>query len=70
MKFFSLHPYFMFVLGFWDMYDPEGYSLWFYDYKYTMMRTLFLCNAKQGWRFSLEDGSSTQVEGTMAFPWA
>lgn len=20
--------------GFWDMYDPEGYSLWFCDYKY------------------------------------
>ena len=30
----------------------------------------FLCNAKQGWWFSLEDGSSTQGEGTMAFPWA
>ncbi|CAH9120366.1 unnamed protein product [Cuscuta epithymum] len=22
------------VNGFWDMYDPEGYSLWFCDYKY------------------------------------
>ncbi|KAL3845679.1 hypothetical protein ACJIZ3_003082 [Penstemon smallii] len=22
------------VKGFWDMYDPEGYSLWFCDYKY------------------------------------
>ncbi|RZC54014.1 hypothetical protein C5167_012866 [Papaver somniferum] len=21
-------------IGFWDMYDPEGYSLWFCDYKY------------------------------------
>ncbi|XP_068647950.1 elongation factor 1-gamma-like isoform X2 [Aristolochia californica] len=22
------------INGFWDMYDPEGYSLWFCDYKY------------------------------------
>uniref|UniRef100_A0A5B7B9M6 Putative Elongation factor 1-gamma n=1 Tax=Davidia involucrata TaxID=16924 RepID=A0A5B7B9M6_DAVIN len=22
------------IKGFWDMYDPEGYSLWFCDYKY------------------------------------
>ncbi|KAK4271047.1 hypothetical protein QN277_019797 [Acacia crassicarpa] len=22
------------IEGFWDMYDPEGYSLWFCDYKY------------------------------------
>ncbi|KAL3830339.1 hypothetical protein ACJIZ3_019141 [Penstemon smallii] len=22
------------VKGFWDMFDPEGYSLWFCDYKY------------------------------------
>lgn len=24
----------LFVAGFKDMYDPEGYSLWFCDYKY------------------------------------
>ena len=24
----------MFSAGFWDMYDPEGYSLWFCDYKF------------------------------------
>ncbi|ONK73018.1 uncharacterized protein A4U43_C04F26200 [Asparagus officinalis] len=22
------------IKGFWDMYDPEGYSLWFCEYKY------------------------------------
>ncbi|MFS7979189.1 putative elongation factor 1B gamma, elongation factor EF1B gamma domain superfamily [Helianthus anomalus] len=22
------------IKGFWDMFDPEGYSLWFCDYKY------------------------------------
>ncbi|WVZ77294.1 hypothetical protein U9M48_025177 [Paspalum notatum var. saurae] len=27
------------IKGFWDMYDPEGYSLWFCDYTSTMMRT-------------------------------
>ena len=30
----------MFVSGFWDMYDPEGYSLWFYDYKYNDENTV------------------------------
>ncbi|KAL0351294.1 UNVERIFIED_CONTAM: Elongation factor 1-gamma 2 [Sesamum calycinum] len=28
------------VLGFWDMYDPEGYSLWFCDYKYNDENTV------------------------------
>lgn len=23
-----------YLAGFWDMYDPEGYSLWFCNYKY------------------------------------
>ncbi|CAH9079078.1 unnamed protein product [Cuscuta europaea] len=26
--------------GFWDMYDPEGYSLWFCDYKYNDENTV------------------------------
>ena len=30
----------MFVAGFWDMYDPEGYSLWFCDYKYNDENTV------------------------------
>ena len=30
----------MFVSGFWDMYDLEGYSLWFYDYKYNDENTV------------------------------
>ncbi|CAN4119684.1 unnamed protein product [Withania somnifera] len=28
------------VKGFWDMYDPEGYSLWFCDYKYNDENTV------------------------------
>ncbi|XXG72142.1 hypothetical protein AAC387_Pa07g1302 [Persea americana] len=28
------------IKGFWDMYDPEGYSLWFCNYKYTDENTL------------------------------
>ncbi|KAK9929851.1 hypothetical protein M0R45_026927 [Rubus argutus] len=28
------------VKGFWDMYDPEGYSLWFCDYKYNDVNTV------------------------------
>ncbi|XP_045817584.1 elongation factor 1-gamma-like isoform X1 [Trifolium pratense] len=28
------------VNGFWDMYDPEGYSLWFCDYKYNDENTV------------------------------
>ncbi|PRQ20557.1 putative translation elongation factor EF1B, gamma chain, glutathione S-transferase [Rosa chinensis] len=27
-------------IGFWDMYDPEGYSLWFCDYKYNDENTV------------------------------
>ncbi|XP_057490951.1 elongation factor 1-gamma-like [Actinidia eriantha] len=26
--------------GFWDMYDPEGYSLWFCDFKYNEENTV------------------------------
>lgn len=29
-----------FGVGFWDMYDPEGYSLWFCDYKYNDENTV------------------------------
>ncbi|KAJ7949719.1 elongation factor 1-gamma-like [Quillaja saponaria] len=28
------------IKGFWDMYDPEGYSLWFCDYKYNTENTV------------------------------
>ncbi|KAL8059963.1 hypothetical protein ABFX02_03G121700 [Erythranthe guttata] len=28
------------VKGFWDMYDPEGYSLWFCEYKYNDENTV------------------------------
>ena len=28
------------LAGFWDMYDPEGYSLWFCDYKYNDENTV------------------------------
>jgi len=28
------------IKGFWDMYDPEGYSLWFCDYKYQEENTV------------------------------
>ncbi|BBG96219.1 hypothetical protein Prudu_004966 [Prunus dulcis] len=28
------------MLGFWDMYDPEGYSLWFCEYKYNDENTV------------------------------
>ncbi|KAL6176638.1 hypothetical protein ACLB2K_053271 [Fragaria x ananassa] len=28
------------VKGFWDMYDPDGYSLWFCDYKYNDENTV------------------------------
>lgn len=28
------------IKGFWDMYDPEGYSLWFCDYKYDEENTV------------------------------
>ena len=28
------------MAGFWDMYDPEGYSLWFCDYKYNDENTV------------------------------
>lgn len=28
------------VKGFWDMYDPEGYSLWFCEYKYNEENTV------------------------------
>ncbi|VAI89692.1 unnamed protein product [Triticum turgidum subsp. durum] len=28
------------VKGFWEMYDPEGYSLWFCDYKYQEENTV------------------------------
>ena len=30
----------MAVGGFWEMYDPEGYSLWFADYKYNEENTV------------------------------
>uniref|UniRef100_A0A453NRU3 Elongation factor 1-gamma 2 n=1 Tax=Aegilops tauschii subsp. strangulata TaxID=200361 RepID=A0A453NRU3_AEGTS len=28
------------IKGFWDMYDPEGYSLWFCDFKYNEENTV------------------------------
>ncbi|KAJ1392794.1 Thioredoxin-like superfamily [Sesbania bispinosa] len=28
------------IKGFWDMYDPEGYSLWFCDYRYNDENTV------------------------------
>ncbi|KAF3953909.1 hypothetical protein CMV_020686 [Castanea mollissima] len=28
------------IKGFWDMFDPEGYSLWFCDYKYNDENTV------------------------------
>ncbi|GJP36240.1 hypothetical protein CLOM_g20773 [Closterium sp. NIES-68] len=28
------------IKGFWDMYDPEGYSLWFCDYKFNEENTV------------------------------
>lgn len=28
------------IKGFWEMYDPEGYSLWFCDYKYNEENTV------------------------------
>lgn len=28
------------IKGFWDMYDPEGYSLWFCEYKYNDENTV------------------------------
>ncbi|KAG5248437.1 elongation factor [Salix suchowensis] len=28
------------IKGFWEMYDPEGYSLWFCDYKYNDENTV------------------------------
>ncbi|GLT85753.1 hypothetical protein SLE2022_039310 [Rubroshorea leprosula] len=28
------------IKGFWDMYDPDGYSLWFCDYKYNDENTV------------------------------
>ncbi|OVA08070.1 Translation elongation factor EF1B [Macleaya cordata] len=28
------------IKGFWDMYDPEGYSLWFCNYKYNDENTI------------------------------
>ncbi|KAI3918334.1 hypothetical protein MKX01_041654 [Papaver californicum] len=28
------------IKGFWEMYDPEGYSLWFCDYKYNVENTV------------------------------
>ncbi|KAE8687417.1 Elongation factor 1-gamma 2 [Hibiscus syriacus] len=28
------------IKGFWDMYDPEGFSLWFCDYKYNEENTV------------------------------
>ncbi|KAJ4769627.1 Elongation factor 1-gamma 1 [Rhynchospora pubera] len=28
------------IKGFWDMYDPEGYSLWFCEYKYNEENTV------------------------------
>ncbi|PRQ20602.1 Elongation factor 1-gamma [Rosa chinensis] len=28
------------VKGFWDMYDPEGYSLWFCNYNYNDENTV------------------------------
>ena len=34
--FSSLLPF----AGFWDMFDPEGYSLWFCDYKYNDENTV------------------------------
>lgn len=37
MKRYSYHVY---VSGLWDMYDPEGYSLWFCDYKYQEENTV------------------------------
>ncbi|EEC80835.1 hypothetical protein OsI_23436 [Oryza sativa Indica Group] len=32
--------YHVYFPGFWDMYDPEGYSLWFCDYKYNDENTV------------------------------
>ena len=30
----SFADYGSMAAGFWDMYDPAGYSLWFCDYKF------------------------------------
>ncbi|WVZ12131.1 hypothetical protein V8G54_016661 [Vigna mungo] len=35
---FILKPFYL--AGFWDMYDAEGYSLWFCDYKYNDENTV------------------------------
>ena len=32
--------YDVYASGFWEMYDPEGYSLWFCDYKYQEENTV------------------------------
>lgn len=34
------YRWYYFSSGFWDMYDPEGYSLWFCNYKYNDENTV------------------------------
>nr|POE71269.1 isoform 2 of elongation factor 1-gamma 2 [Quercus suber] len=36
------------IKGFWDMYDPEGYSLWFCDYKYNDENTVSFVTLNKG----------------------
>ncbi|GJZ32782.1 elongation factor 1-gamma-like protein [Tanacetum coccineum] len=37
---FVVMGYALFLTGFWDMFDPEGYSLWFCTYKYNDENTV------------------------------
>ena len=78
----SLHPCFMFVAGFWDLYDPEGYSLWFCDYKYNDENTVsfvtlnkvggFLqrMNLARKYAFGKMLVISSEPEGAVSLPWA
>ena len=37
---YLFHYHFIFLAGFWDMYDPEWYSFWFCEYKYNNVNTV------------------------------
>uniref|UniRef100_A0A7N2L1V6 EF-1-gamma C-terminal domain-containing protein n=1 Tax=Quercus lobata TaxID=97700 RepID=A0A7N2L1V6_QUELO len=69
------------IKGFWDMYDPEGYSLWLCDYKYNDENTVsFVTLNKVGGFLQRMDlarkyacdwfRATIQFEGVVAFLWA
>ncbi|KAG2320099.1 hypothetical protein Bca52824_013312 [Brassica carinata] len=71
------------IKGFWDMYDPEGYSLWFCDYKYNdeNMVSFVTLNKVGGflqrmdlarkclWKDADMVRGSVQGEGFVVVPW-